>query len=912
MVTGLLPAPAPAQAGGTTRPTTDARSALGPYSLGLEDDSLTLDRNRASSRDMGLAVAEVRPADLTERPALLSDLLQGRFTGLEVTGGSTEAGQGRLLRIRGNGSIMLSNQPLVYIDGIRMMEGAFPASPVPSTTFFGRGAYVSQSPLDMINPSDVERIEIHRGPAATTRLGVGGGNGVIEIFTRRGTAGPPKWTAEMRHGTGWVPSFGANGVDYLHMEHFLRDAWWGGGYEGGSLAGDCVTDDARWRGVNGSPGGTCSWPGAQWYQTYLLSVAGGGPEADYFLSGQYQDDTYALPKDALAKVGLRGNLTLRPSRAIELTLNTAYATQHTTNTPSGNNAEGMQLNAFRQEANYLGSADPRDIAVLLSYGNEAWSERLTTSLGVEYAPGSRAVHHLTAGYDFSRQDSESLREVGFPTAPQGSATYSAWQRRLATIDYVGTLPLELGSGVRAGLSWGGQAVGDEVSVTAIAGEGLPGPGAWSVDAASSVRSVTARDAVWSAGIFAQATFALADRYFLSAAVRLDEHRGSAADFGLEAFPKLGVGWAVSEEGFWPGSIGTLRLRGAYGRSGAVPVALDPAFSTLGNDPSIPVATPRLLGPEVVAEVELGLDASWLNDRVELTATRYRQTTSRAFVSVARIPSQTLGLASVENLGRLRNTGVELQLDAEVVRSRDWSVAIGIGLATLHSEVLDLGGSPPYNDLNGRIMVGQPVPVNWGRRVTAPDAVVGPWNSSRYKVDANGLAGGNLPLGPQLPTHVLTPSLSARVPGNVVLAVRGDYRGGNRRFVSPIPISRSVRSPLCYPYYLDPLSSIALRPETPDLWRERCTPAGGDDYWFDADYFRLRNVSASFPLGFAFTDRISSALLTLTLANAWSWYREIPWWDPEILANAAANDDGLGSAERVPAPATFTLGLRVTF
>src|SRR5690606_25369068 len=96
----------------------------------------------------------------------------------------------------------------------------------------------------------------------------------------------------------------------------------------------------------------------------------------------------------------------------------------------------------------------------------------------------------------------------------------------------------------------------------------------------------------------------------------------------------------------------------------------------------------------------------------------------------------------------------------------------------------------------------------------------------------------------------------------------------------ISISRSVRSPLCFPYYVDATSSIDLKPDTPALWRERCTPSAGEDYWFDADYFKLRSVSATVPVDFAFPDRVSNATLTLALNNAWDWYREIPWYDTE--------------------------------
>ena len=112
----------------------------------------------------------------------------------------------------------------------------------------GEGAFVTPSALDAINPNDIDRIEIIKGSAATTLYGTEASAGVIQIFTKRGSQGAPVWTTEMQQGTGWVQKFGPHGglyngleVNYLNMEHFLRPAWWGSGYEGGPMARDCVT-----------------------------------------------------------------------------------------------------------------------------------------------------------------------------------------------------------------------------------------------------------------------------------------------------------------------------------------------------------------------------------------------------------------------------------------------------------------------------------------------------------------------------------------------------------------------------------------------------------------------------------------------------------------------------------------------
>jgi hypothetical protein len=261
--------------------------------------------------------------------------------------------------------------------------------------------------------------------------------------------------------------------------------------------------------------------------------------------------------------------------------------------------------------------------------------------------------------------------------------------------------------------------------------------------------------------------------------------------------------------------------------------------------------------------------------------------------------------------------LELQISGSPIDRETWGVDLGLGISTNMSKVLDLGGTQAFNALSGRIMEGQPAPVGWDRRVANRDFVPGEdcgtsGNPPCWEYEDNG---ENVVVGPIFPTHFVTPSLTVRVPGNVTISARGEYRGGNFVEVNPIATSRSVRSAICFPYYVDPETSITLRDDTPALWRERCTPSNADDYWFDGDYFKLRSISASVPVDFAFPARISSATLTVQMQNAFDWYREIPWYDVELTSDAGAGLAGEGFAnasERTPSPATLRFSLRVSF
>ena len=911
--------------------------AMTTEALGLDEIVVTGAAGAARRREIGNAIAQINLTDIPEREANVSDLLQAAAPGIQVIGGSSEPAQGKQIRLRGNSSVAMSNQPIIYVDGVRIMDDAFPVVATPGTGL-GRPSLITVTPLDMINPNDIERIEVIKGSAATTLYGTEASAGVIQVFTKRGSTGAPVWTAEIQQGTGWMQPFGAPGGDFIQMEHYMRDAWWGGGYEGGQYSTDCVTDDDRWRGVNSSASGPCSFPGSVWFQNYLLSVRGGGEALQYFISGQFQDDSYVLANDELEKYNFRGNFTMTPVEDLQIQWNTGYTSQWLSGTPSGNNAEGIQLNAFRQERNYVGSADPREIGKLLEYEFDQRNERLNSGITLTYTPQAQLTNRFTFGYDYSNQEGENQRNFGFFLKPLGSRTNDTFQRRVLTFDYVGTYTLPVTSTINSNFSWGGQAIGDSQVRLRLLGEDFPGAAEPTVSSAAIKVAEEDREKVWNAGFFVQNVFDISNKYFVTGGIRVDGNSAFGSGFGLQVYPKVSGTWVISDEDFWDAGLGSIKLRAAYGQSGRAPGAFDavrtwspagyagtPAFTpfNLGNPD---------LGPEVSREWEFGFDASWLDDRLSATFTYFDQQTTDALMFVSAVPSQGFTRSQLQNVGTVGANGIELQLDARLFQSTSFSVDAGLGVSTYNSEVMSLckGETEPsdvvlardpaaecisrFSDLNGWIIEGQALPVEMGRRVINRDEIADPqFADSPLTPALPGRTGENVIIGPQMPTHTITPSLAVRLPGNILLSARGEYMGGHVAYINEISISRSVRSPLCFPWYVSPKTSIELKAETPAIWRERCTPGFARDYWFDSDYFKLRNVSLTVPADALFPERVSNATFTATLSNFYDWYREIPWYDPESLGNEPALDDGIGNqTERVPSPVTFRMSMRVTF
>jgi len=173
-------------------------------------------------------------------------------------------------------------------------------------------------------------------------------------------------------------------------------------------------------------------------------------------------------------------------------------------------------------------------------------------------------------------------------------------------------------------------------------------------------------------------------------------------------------------------------------------------------------------------------------------------------------------------------------------------------------------------------------------------------------------------GPNFPTLNIGPNTSIRLPGGIYISAAGEFKGGHYlrdSNVHPGGITRGAKMPLCWPYYEDKANNtnITLLDSTPALWRARCTPTliRRIGLVWDADFFRLRSLSAQVPVDFVFPERISSALLTLALNNSYTWKR-MPYLDPEMRGNQGGIDLAQAIAARNPTPISFRASLRIQF
>jgi len=158
-------------------------------------------------RSLGNALASVDAAEVVAQAPVsnLSDLLRGRAAGVLVHTGSGMVGGGSQIRLRGVSSLSLfQEQPILYIDGVRVDNAIGTAGP--QNQFPGQASNGGvMSRLDDLDPDEIERIEVIKGPAAATLFGTEASNGVIQVFTKKGSFGQRPADPHVPPGSELVP-----------------------------------------------------------------------------------------------------------------------------------------------------------------------------------------------------------------------------------------------------------------------------------------------------------------------------------------------------------------------------------------------------------------------------------------------------------------------------------------------------------------------------------------------------------------------------------------------------------------------------------------------------------------------------------------------------------------------------------
>jgi TonB-linked SusC/RagA family outer membrane protein len=697
-------------------------------------------------RAIGNAVTTINASEVTDRAPInsIQDLLNGRAAGVVVMPATGMVGTGSRIRVRGTSSFSLSNQPLIYVDGVRInsQTGSGPANQA-----FGSS---SISRFNDINPEDIESIEVLKGPAASTLYGTEASNGVIQIITKRGasgSSGEPRWNLSLKQGANYLAD----------VEGIFETNWQVVGTDTQSI--DIVELEKAagrdiWRTGN--------------LQEYDVSVSGGTSLFNYFLAGGYEMSEGADPGNDLERYNTRANFSVRPTEQLAADVSLGYISGLTNlgcEAGCGGRVWGVVLanpqNLVGANANRRGfhSGTPEQYDLLSNFWQDI--DRFTASLQLRHSPISWLSHRLNIGVDRTREE-----DVSFTPRVDSMVAYSAWGQvlggrsqtertiNMSTVDYAATLSFAPIPDVTSQTAFGGQYYSSGTGFIHASGSVFPFPGLTSV-AATTTSRVNDQDFVEekSLGFFVQQQFGWRDRLFLTAGVRSDDHSAFGQNFDRVNYPKVSGSWVISEEPFWTVPfVDALKLRVAYGETGQQPptFAAVRTYEPVTGPNDAPAVTPQIignpdLGPERGREIEIGFDAGFLDDRLGLELTYYNQRTEDAILSRSIAPSIGFSGSQFFNAGEIRNTGLEM-----LARARAWDrdpvmVDLTLNIATNDNEVISLGET----DLDFfspsqyvRHQVGYPVGSWFEQRIVS--ATFNPTTRLAENVMCDDGAGGSMP------------------------------------------------------------------------------------------------------------------------------------------------------------------------
>jgi TonB-dependent starch-binding outer membrane protein SusC len=832
------------------------------------------------AREIPNAITTVNASAINEKAPVtnMADLLNSRAPGLVVESSGGTTGAGVRVRIRGSNSVSLSNEPVIYMDGVRVENSAQSSS-------IGVGGQ-NPSRLNDINPNDIETFDVIKGPSATALYGTTAANGIIQIKSKFGQEGPARWHLYTEAGT--QADYAAYPANYS-SDCLLMDQADGLCTQTSLLSFNPLEVNSPFR--TGSR--------AQ----YGLNVSGGGKEATYYLSGEQEGERGIYQANRLKRTSLRANIRANVSPKLDVAVATGFVSSDLRRPENDNNSFGILASGL------LGLADTTNGGYGFLTPQQSMSlvtnqkiNRFTGSIVTNWYPISWLRARAVLGVDFTNRYDERTTFPGkIPaafsvTANEGSRAANRDNILNVTATLNASATFDVTPTVRSTTTGGLQFLRDQFQGNRASGRKL-------VAGSNSLTGVVipavgeVNDQAKTFGAFIEEQVGWRERVFFTAAVRGDDNSAFGKDFDFIAYPKVGASWVISDEGFFPRSsvVSSLRLRAAYGLSGLQPGTTDAqqyfdpvAVTALGVD--VPGFTIGNLGnqnlkPEKSREVELGFEAGLFRERGSLEFTFYSKKSTDALIAVTLAPSLGGPTTQFFNLGEVSNKGVEISLGMRVFNRSNLSLDVDASAWGNRNRLIELGQGiePIIFGLGGasqRHQEGYPLGSFFVLPYTYADA------------NGDGLIGSNEVTVGSEPTFHGTPfptsggSLSGTLRIGNYVQVYGllDGRWGNKLFNSTeefrcgFVICRGLNDSTASLADQARAIAAALAPTT--------TEAG---FIEDAGFVKLRELSVTFsaPERWAQRMRLSGLRLTLSGRNLATWTK-YTGFDPEILGGGQAN------------------------
>lgn len=685
------------------------------------DDVVVIGYGTAKRRDVTSSVSSVNAKQLRDIPLnSAAQALAGRLAGVQITGSEGSPNAEVLIRVRGGGSITQDNSPLYIIDGIQVENG-----------------------LSTLSPQDIESIDVLKDASATAIYGARGANGVVIITTKSGRNNK---TVLSYNGFVGINKL-ANKLDVMKPYDFVVYQW-----ERAMFTGDTsqIWDYGRRFDTLGVYKNT---PFIDWQeemfgrsalmQTHNVSLNGGKEGTKYNLSlTSNKEEGIMRNSDFDRKL-----VTFKFDHAFSKKLNVGFSTRYNNTVVNGagtSNGGSAGTNRLRQSVRYrplliegqeLDDYDPDYVANTNANGmnminplllNEAEYRKNTTNIAniggyVDLKLTNFLSFRTTGGIDYTNSRTTAFDDTVTSIAKQNSnqpLAYIGTQTRVTLNNSnVLTYSNAQGKGKFAENNDLTVLVGHEIYQSKTRGENQL--------ARNFPQGISAQKALGNMNLgtnyidngrppsyenenrlvsfFGRANYGFDNRYLLSASVRADGSSKFGPGHKWSYFPSASVAWRLSNEKFyrWNNFASDVKLRVSYGEAGnnRIQDFLYLQQFTSGsqywlNDALISAYVPNALANadlvwERIVSRNIGLDASFLNNRLQVTLDVYKNTTKDLLVNVP-VPTSSGYDKQIQNVGSTENKGVELQLNATLAQKKNFSWTANFNISYNKNEVKSLG------------------------------------------------------------------------------------------------------------------------------------------------------------------------------------------------------------------------------
>ena len=717
------------------------------------EDVMVLAYGTARKSSFAGSAAQVKAEAIADIPATsFENALVGKVSGVTITSPSGQAGSASTIRIRGNGSMNASNEPLYVVDGVPVINGS-----VGQMSSYISGS--SNNVMSTLNTNDIESISVLKDAAASSLYGSRAANGVIIITTKQGHRGKP--TVNFKAVCGITPDWATGNYetatpqqqadmlfevfyDYRQskgpeaaVEYALKQLNSKFNQFGYSFSAD--PQGGRYQSVKISEyensgrgeGNYFDWDDALFrtavYQSYDLSVSGGTDRSTYYSSFSYTDEQGRVKINGFSRFSGRVNLNQKVGERLEL----ATSASISRTVKSGfNDTRSTGSNYFMQSRNLLfpfywpTTADGEEwtgryasYAYNALYQNKHW-ENSTTNLRIS---GSETLTlHILPGLDAKTilsYDNNTVKDhVYFSPLHFNGASKNGLVHEIRSIyeKVVSSSTIDFNRSFgrhNLGLLAGFEAEKAVTDFSRASGENLPTTSLHTVATAGTTESNAYSWGNSMASLISKADYNYDSRYYLSASYRRDGSSKLSPEKRWGDFWSVSGAWRIVKEPFMKNLpvISDLKLRASYGVNGTLPsdnygyMNLISYSNKYLGEPGGTISSLANydLSWETSYSGNIGLDFGFFKQNLTGSIEYFNRDSKNLLQNVP--VSTTTGFSSLlQNVGMINNHGLELEIAGNIVSNKNLSLSAGLNAAFIKSTVKSLYGGEEiiWNDPTG--------------------------------------------------------------------------------------------------------------------------------------------------------------------------------------------------------------------